>query len=527
MDYATWHRQPAPPSHHLAVPPPHTPSKSNAPAHYAYSHMQQPYNDNATTSGIRRVRSIGALPSATPSAAALYPPHVPVMPPSPVSPTHHRSMQRQPPQAAPGSGWFAEPRDARLDRFSQAPAAVGQPFRLEAVPPVAAYQYPPQASPNRRPRDASEPSAHTTPARTSYSPPPGLSVAIPEYTATPMSYSHTTPASTKAFQQPTAEEVSKFFQDMTDILGEEAMAALSPASPTNVYAPTRPSTVPAPPSRPTTSSSAPSTSQPQYNVSGILLSEEDYHRYAESPATSRQPSPAQAFVPPRATYQPSPPSYGVDPLSIAPGPPQDYSSYGYDIGRPQSAPPTPSVESAPAFPAYASPFDGPALGSAQLNRRRGSSLDLSAVPRSIPSGLAVPDMYSPTRPTQPLPPYGAPAASYAPSAFYSAPPRSYAPVTPTRAPHASFGAAHPTALTTPPSSSASAASVGSTTSATPPRRNPGGRRKNGSVAFINFSAADSRALLNGVAPSGSQKKRQREEDEAREREAKRVAGERE
>ncbi|GAA5913995.1 hypothetical protein JCM6882_002592 [Rhodosporidiobolus microsporus] len=526
--------------------PSHSPTKfsrgggGGAPStEYGYSHMvpvrQQRPRTPPESVGIRRVRSFGS--SMAPSSTQhIYP--AGALPPSPDSPSF-RGLALQPPP--PGNGgadptWFAASRDAWINANQPGPPPSA------ALPAFA--NVPPQPSPpNRRKRNASAEAAYATPAsqqRATYAPQDQLSVAIPEYAAPGMSYSLTTPTGGKNFQQPTAEEVSKFFQEMTELLGEDTMSALSPTSPSNAYPALSLSATPdRAASTSTSSATAAPPAQPPfektYNVSGILLSEDEYRQYAASPSANRQPSPAQYFVPPGNTYQP-PPSDTYT-TSLAPPPPfYGQSAYGYELQRPQSAPPTPAVEAPSAFPLQA-PMPAPPpppRPSASLRHRRGSSLDLSAIPRSIPSGLSVPSSYYPvpSNPHHPRPPPSY-AQQYPPPSHFNYPPPSSAYQTPTRPPHGDYapfaypGPAPSRPYQHPPSPPPTASSSSFPVTPSKPAGGRGHqRKKSGGVAFINFSAADSKALLTGVAPSGSAKKRQREEDEAaamREREGKRMA----
>ncbi|GAA5832274.1 hypothetical protein JCM11251_004303 [Rhodosporidiobolus azoricus] len=507
---------------------------------YDYQHMlparqQRPQTPPGSV-GIRRVPSFGS--SMAPSSTHhIYPPGN--FPPSPRSPTF-RDLALQQEEGTADPAWFAASRDSWMKADEP-----NLPSLHQAPPPPFAALPPQHTPPARHKRNVSAEAAYATPSshqRAQYAPQSGLTVTIPEYEAPSMTYSHTTPGPMRGSQQPTAEEVSKFFQEMTELLGEDTMSALSPTSPSIIYPSLSHSATPHRAASTSTSSTAPyppSPSKKTYNVSGILLDEDEYRQYAASPSPHRQPSPAQYFVPPDETYQPPPPApSSTYTTHLAPPPQQPYygATYGYEMQRPHSAPPTPAIEAPPTFvspPALPPPppLQEPAP-SASLRHRRGSSLDLSAVPRSIPSGLSVPSSYhavasDPQQPRPPpsytqqnLPPHSHfDYAQHAPSGYHTPSGRpsfsAYAPFI--------YPAHSSRAYQQPFSPSHTAAN--SSFPLTPTKK--GHSRKRNGVAFINFSAADSKALLGGVAPSGSMKKRQREEEEAAAREkgrdAKRVA----
>ncbi|GAA6036904.1 hypothetical protein JCM8097_006346 [Rhodosporidiobolus ruineniae] len=557
MDYSTaaWTSRcppthpydPSPSSSHLSQPPRTAPGYQQPRPFEPQAQQQQP-----ASSTVRRAHSTGGQPS-TPAG---YP--FSTMPPSPVSPTYRGvpSFAHQQQQPQPPSNWFAASRDQWMQAHPQE-----RPLSVETAPPTFAYA--PPVTPDRRRRNVSAQAAFPTPAssapRASYTPPQPLSLALPEHSAPPsaplMSYSHTTPGPTKAAQQPTAEEVSQFFQEMTELLGPEAMAALSPTTAAASMPTFGASTLSSPP--PTAHSSFSSSPvKPTYNVNGVLLSEEDYHRYAESPVSSRVPTPSQPFIPPPSAYSAAPlppqhyppqPTYthGIAPQQAGLAPP----SFGYDLQRPQSAPPTPVAEITPMFfgppgSCVNAPPPPPAERRVSLARhRRGSSLDLSSIPRSIPSGLAMPaSSYSYPPPPPPSKGYAGqgyvqPRATYQPPPppppSYFSPPSHQYPISPTPAarprpppygpPSSSLALGPPV-----PASAAAAQQQQQQQQQQQGLKRAHGRKRSTGVAFINFSADDRRALLSGVAPSGTTKKRVREEEEAadrereREREAKRA-----
>lgn len=317
---------------------------------------------------------------------------------------------------------------------------------------------------------------------------------------------------------------------MNEILGPEAMAALSPTSTYHAPLPAVSVQPPPPPQQ---------QNRATYNVSGVLLDEDEYRAFADSPSVGVQPSPVegQPFLLPDSTYgQPAPQANGY----LAP------AQFAYELQRPASAPPTPSFESDAMFQfaPYGSTYESAqAARSVSLNRRRGSSLDPAMIPRQYSSGLA--GSYAPT-PAQHAsydayePPalleraYAPPPQSqYPPSFRVAPPPQEPAPyqavTTPPR--RAQPPIAPPTPMST--SSSASVASHAPPTPTPAAKRasvgaRRGGRRGKGggggdAISFINFSAADSKEILGGVAPSGTSKKRAREEQGGEAREGKKVA----
>ncbi|BGP12798.1 hypothetical protein JCM10213v2_000715 [Rhodosporidiobolus nylandii] len=404
---------------------------------------------------IRRARSsdtISLNSSFSPSRSA------PTFPPSPVSPANHeRRPVAQVAQTVVDRWGAAASRSAWLSGQAQHRSVPQQVALLETIPPTNSRYSPLLTPPRRHARHVSAQAAFATairPRRT-YSPPQEVAQTVPGYLAPSMSFSHTTPSSNREPRQPTAEEVSQFFHDMTEILGADAMAELSPTYPAD----TSISAVASPPPAAVQSTSIPSISKATYNVSGVLLSEEDYQQHVAS-LRRRQTPPDQQFLPPLQTYQPP-----HRPPQVEYAPRGDHNQYSYDIQRPQSAPPTPLPEADPAFTAYASPYH-------PIN------------PYTQPSHASFPHNVTP-------PPYQPPP-----------------PVPPRLSPGG--GLISPTS------------SFPSSPSKRPIPPDARGKKPHG-VSFINFSSSDARTLLAGVAPSGSVKKRQREEEEAKAREAKRAA----
>ncbi|GAA5944546.1 hypothetical protein JCM10213_008059 [Rhodosporidiobolus nylandii] len=452
---------------------------------------------------IRRARSsdtISLNSSFSPSRSA------PTFPPSPVSPANHeRRPVAQVAQTVVDRWGAAASRSAWLSGQAQHRSVPQQVALLETIPPTNSRYSPLLTPPRRHARHVSAQAAFATairPRRT-YSPPQEVAQTVPGYLAPSMSFSHTTPSSNREPRQPTAEEVSQFFHDMTEILGADAMAELSPTYPAD----TSISAVASPPPAAVQSTSIPSISKATYNVSGVLLSEEDYQQHVAS-LRRRQTPPDQQFLPPLQTYQPP-----HRPPQVEYAPRGDHNQYSYDIQRPQSAPPTPLPEADPAFTAYASPYHRPSRSPAPFNRRRGSSLDPATVPRSVPYVLTVPPSCC-TPPPRPPPAYAAinPYTQPSHASFpHNVTPPPYQPPPPVP-PRLSPGGG----LISPTSS------FPSSPSKRPIPPDARGKKPHG-VSFINFSSSDARTLLAGVAPSGSVKKRQREEEEAKAREAKRAA----
>ncbi|BGP36785.1 hypothetical protein JCM10449v2_000687 [Rhodotorula kratochvilovae] len=500
--YHSYAHDAGPPSdlHPHRQPPPPAPSTSSLTP-----------SSNFGSFAVRRVRSSGTLPHLHPSALHPHAAYAqPVYPPSPVSPLYPGGLAAQ--QTSAPAGWrdggYPQSLDAAQFAYADEPYYSARPPQ---TPPPSARKRVASAQPSFATQTPA-----TRPATSAYTSYPGSAFGVPE--AAPMSYSHTTPGG--GFPQTSPEEVNQFFQEMSEILGPEALAALSP---TSSYAPP-PSLAPPPPTV-TLQPPLPSKKRATYNVSGVLLDEDDYRAFADSPTTSRQPSPAQAqpFVPLGMIYgAPSDPALPTNGY-LAP------SQLGVpiDLQRPVSAPPTPAAgEPEPMFrfAPYGSPYDTPSSSSARatapMNRRRGSSLDASAIPRMYSSGLVG---FAP-----PPPPHEAP---YAPAAGMS--PTRPPPVQIHRAHAAPPMSAYPPSFRVGPSQpqqqrrrSPPPSPTRPRTQAPPqtPKRAPGGRRSKGSsISFINFSAADSKTLLGGVAPSGSSKKRAREGEGDEGREEKRVA----
>lgn len=427
---------------------------------------------------------------------------------------HHDPYGQQGGGRASNDGWYSQDR---------------APQHFVAPPPhhaPAGYDAPHPQTPPRIRRASSNASAYATP--TSAPPPTYASTPtildIPPYAAPSMSYSHTTPSPTKSFQQPTAEEVSEvrspffaqsmskatavthrlhlfqFFRDMSSLLGPGAMEALSPTSP---IGPSSLSAISSPPIIPLPALASQPQQAPTYNLSGVLLSEEEYRLYARSPAGAASPRfrSTTSFLPPsngyqRATYQQQPQTY-------------DHGSQ-----RPRSAPPTPSSESTASF-ATSSLYNDP-----PPRPRRDS---LSTIPRSMPSVVAGSYAYTPQPSYQQS--YAQPTTSsfYASPAYYAPPlPQPTAqPISPTPVSRTYQSRMSTTPALDSPSSRRISASSSSTTSSSPSTRHKR-KKSSGQIAFINYSACDAKTLLNGVAPSGNMKKRSRGDgqDEGMEREGK-------
>ncbi|GAA5943364.1 hypothetical protein JCM1841_002572 [Sporobolomyces salmonicolor] len=433
--------------------------------------LQVPQQRRPPMPSIRRARSSGALPTVGTASSSLYPSLSPLSPVSTGLPAPRGGQQLD------GASWFPSAPNPYLNL----PASPSRPVTPSTYRPMTANG----SSYHQHQRNASAQAALTTPSSSGrYAPVGSSNFGNQEHSAASMSYSYSTPTSQRKHQQPSVEEVNQFFQDMTEILGAEAMAALSPTSLPFGSSLVRP--LPPP---------SPKLSQPAYNVCGVLLNEGEYTQYTQSRSAnsslSRQSSPPHADLQTgpshshlSAQYAPSTSHYATTSLPV-------YAQYPpYDICRPRSAPPSPAVEGMATFVPYGSPpsaFSFDTFGSQALNRRRGSSVD-AAIPRSFPPSTPAASTYS-------YPPH-TPFRSLSPSASHIPPPypSSYTPVSPSPAPRPM----KPT-----------------------PRRAGGGRKSPGVVSFINFSPSDSKVLLSGVAPSGSSKKRAREEGAAQlEKEAK-------
>ncbi|GAA5870346.1 hypothetical protein JCM16303_001971 [Sporobolomyces ruberrimus] len=365
---------------------------------------------------------------------------------------------------------------------------------------------------------------------------------------TSMSYSFSSPASHRMQGQPSVEEVDRFLQDMNDMLGPDAMATLN--SPTTTTSRSNGLTLTSTSSPPCSSPRGPTPRQ-TYNVSGVLLNEEEYRQYTHSENLSsptdirpRQYSSSQYF--PQPSRQPSQTT----------GPPQP--SPGYDLQRPRSAPPSPQVDlaSSGSFAPFYSPpspqpsqqpqFFSPAPVADRYVRpmhRRGSSVD-ATIPRTFVSTPSVPISYGyasyPTR-AQPPPltpphyrsnqPVGYPPPSYYQPQSHQMPysqscGSSNAPSTPVSRMFSTSSSNSTTlgndeAPVSPISPTSTRGGLegeykyrSSSTAKPSPSRGGGGSPKKaaakGPISFINFSASDSKVLLSGVAPSGSSKKRSRD-----------------
>lgn len=315
--------------------------------------------------------------------------------------------------------------------------------------------------------------------------PPGLDAAKSSYFAggagaygesdcAPVASTSYLPPSEPMVPTASIEEVNQFLDEMTSLLGQDAMASLSPVH------------VSPAPSKPTAT----------YNVSGVLLDEADLAAFSSPapPHTSsyRHSYLEPSFAPPIQTHQPY--GYGSDPTynpTHGPYPPRTPTRASFSAQRPR-----------------------------QL--RRPSSIELmQALPRSAPGfypqhqhphALVGMGVYLPTEHTSPTPapqlhPTHPQAQAAQPS--HAGPQRTVRkiasmPNTRVHRKKAEQGAAVPAVPGVPKVV----------------RRQPSGS------CFINFSASDSKALLSGVAPSGSSKRRRegeaKEKKGAEEEEAKKV-----
>jgi len=324
---------------------------------------------------------------------------------------------------------------------------------------------------------------------------------------------------------------------MSEILGPDALAALSPTS--SVPPPRRLDPRPAP--SVTVQPPAPVKKQATYNVSGVLLDEDEYRAFAESPSSSRQPSPVRASSYDDRPQQGRPPFGGStyrEPAYTAPS--YEAWSGGYlapsqvDIQRPASAPPTPVLDleassSWTQFAPYGSTYQSPVMRStAAMNRRRGSSFDASSIPRIYSSGLvglqpltedAYPrfnaglgfddsvQAFEPQQPQRRALPPPACQSSFRPG------PDAYAvpPPPPQQQQQQHSSTPSPASSQRPPRQQQAREQPQRPPQPEPttPVRRPKAKT---SISFLNFSAADSKQLLGGVAPSGSSKKRARDDE---------------
>ncbi|BGO96652.1 hypothetical protein NBRC10513v2_000590 [Rhodotorula toruloides] len=531
------HSSSVPPAAAAAPQNPHPMSQHPSPPqqHYHSQSASPPRSFGgfgSSRSGGREMGSAVSLPPLDASGSFPYSQRGPY-PPSPVSPSYPGGLAGQMSSSSssyttsgPSGGYYSSrpppPSDSYM--FSSCPPNVSM------HPPPAPRTPPPSAGRKERVPSAQASFAHYQPvAATSNSGPPS------GYGA-PQSYA-TRPEEGNYQQQAPSEDLNKFFQEMTEILGPEGLAAIS-ASPSfrQQQQPFEPQP-PLPPSRPShsssTSNSRPtsSKSEAKYNVCGVLLTEEEYRALADSPSLARRKSSLRTFAPAQSLDDMF--AYGVNPSSTYEASQSAYLDFPIDLQRPASAPPTPAFEPEAVFQfaTYGSSGNSPPRGSVPLNRRRGSSLDPS-IPRSFGSsglvGFAPSQEYSyaPPRPqTPPQQQQRRPSASMQgwsyPETPMSAPQRGYYAQPPPSSAYPSYPRHQldPISPSPAPSSSRSAP-----TPSNPLKPSGGSRRARGgnkSISFINFSAADSKTLLNGVAPSGSSKKRQRDEDDGR-REAKRM-----
>lgn len=276
------------------------------------------------------------------------------------------------------------------------------------------------------------------------------------------------PASQPMAPSASIEEVNQFLNDMTTLLGKDAMSSISPSQlqGPSVHAPTLAQSQ---------SSVSPVQHQHQhhprkasYNVSGVLLDEDDLAAFS-SPSASNTSSYHQSYLKP----------------SFAPVPHQPYGYY-----------PEPS-----SYTYSAHPPRTPTRSSFSVQRprqlRRPSSMELlQALPRSAP-------VY---RPNQPYPQDLVGMGVYLP----------VEPTSPTPAPQmASNGGPQRTVrkMASMPNTRVARKPTGPP----PPVPSiPKVVRKQASLGscFINFSASDSKALLSGVAPSGSSKRKRDTDKEA-------------
>ncbi|GAA5922961.1 uncharacterized protein JCM15063_003482 [Sporobolomyces koalae] len=298
----------------------------------------------------------------------------------------------------------------------------------------------------------------------------------------PTEFPPPSPISQRMQSAPSAEDVNQFLHDMSEMLGPETIKILPTSMPR-----TGPSELEFSAAPPAASTSRTSRSRQTYNVAGVLLNEEEYRQYRQAEDESFESAHRQAQAS-------RPPSYSARGMAV-PVP----SFQGYEIYRPRSAPPSPQVDLSAGFVPYYSPppasFEAApgqlssSYSSFHYGRRRGSSVD-AAIPRTFVSTPSVPQ------------PYG--YASYPTPAFI--PPPSNQP--------ASYPSPYIPATATMSSPRTTAQSASPRKEVKSPRTPTAKNKKPAAVvSFINFSPSDSKALLSGVAPSGSSKKRQRNSTE--------------
>jgi len=492
------------PSPFDSLPYPYPSASSSSPT----TSLGVPPQTLPSAEGIRRARSSGSLERSVPSTAI-----------------HHNGFQtswspNSPTSTTPttSSSTITTAQDPRYYESSQQSY---EPFRR----PSSTSLYPLPSEPhsaNTPPRPYHRRTSSAQPAffassTTSGSSPPrpftpldGIASASssrrPSATA---AYSFSTPTSHRMKPQPSAEEVSQvsfflflalnfprwytdlypifwcsqFLRDMSDMLGPDAMAALSPTSCRPSYGLPQLSAS-SPPTTPTSRSDITEPSRQTYNVSGVLLSEEEYQQYTRSSANSNVNLTDTRRYSLTKPYQPFPSSSSSSHSYASPPHHQYYAQPypSYDPNRPRSAPPSPLVDAtggSASFVPYYSPPQEPSFisSSSSYLRRRGSSVD-AMVPRTF---ISTP---------QTNPSYG--YASYPTSLPSNQPvgyPPPYIPDTPVR--------------------------LAPSTPTSEPRRRirktAAQGKKPGVVNFVNFSPSDSKVLLSGVAPSGSSKKRGRTE----------------
>ncbi|GAA5908251.1 uncharacterized protein JCM6883_004325 [Sporobolomyces salmoneus] len=356
----------------------------------------------------------------------------------------------------------------------------------------------------------------------------------PSSRKTSMSYSMSDPSSHRMQGEASAEDVDKFLKDMKEMLGPDAMGSFEQSPTTSLPPRSQPLTLTSTSSPPSRSPVAGQPPRQTYNVSGVLLSEEEYRQYAHSEQSGRHNRSSSI------THHP-----------------QYFLSPGYDLERPKSAPPSPQVDPSATFAPYYSPSPPnaqystpftPSYSSSSFSsntyppyrpfHRRGSSVD-ATIPRTFVTTPSIPaygyasfptppsSSSSPSRSNQPVgyPPPFIPQEHFSTPPPYSTPPVArmfsssstnsnwnedapISPVSPIRSRGFGAGSGPGEGSYRLPSSESS--------SPTKSRGGGGGRggKVKGPISFINFSADDSKVLLSGVAPSGSSKKRQREESAA-------------
>ncbi|KAK4057983.1 hypothetical protein OIO90_000722 [Microbotryomycetes sp. JL221] len=505
----------------------------------------QPHSPFYTTSGIQHASSLrSGITSANVLNAG-----------SPSSPTSEETVPT-PQDGQPPSAWVRSSAASTAGKPTRTVRARRSSQQLKPSVDVAQTQRPSAAARSRRRSSTANGSLGGAARAGIISGPSGVVFGSPG----DLGITIAGPESAPMGQQPSIEDVNQFMNDMSEMLGPEALAAISPeVKPAAVPAPTYPR------------AADPPTGQ-TYNVNGVILDAEDYALYSQSPTLQYHAQWAQQPFAVEDDRQRSPPtfSHGHAPVagrrpSYAVPPPEHYVA-GQALAhppfeRPRSAPASPDVGSVMGgggFAPYPGSYQAPAFRPIAIQNsfhRRGSSVD--HVPRSfpemVPMGAAPPHVHhslprSQGYPMPQPPPHYHHMAAQAeeqrtPPQYHRLPHGYPTPTYTNPSPTRAYNSSSPTGPTPPPARvplpgggprrmSSQPSLVKPSRPTTPSRKSTsgaangrGGRRsKDGGFSFINFTASDSKKLLSGVAPSGSSKrKREEEAAAAAERAAKRKA----